>query len=541
MKSTMQNRPLLISGLFDYGRQANFDSEVITFLGDHFVVAKFADVAKRTFKLANALRKAGVKQFDRVATFSMNHQQHLEAYLAVPSMGAVLHTLNVRLFPDQLSYIVKDAEDKIIIFDGALAPLLLKVKDALSDVELFVQVGPGESAGLGNVVDYEEFIANEPEFYEFPELEEDSAASMCYTSGTTGNPKGVVYSHRSTYLHTLMVTSSLTLGINYQDKALVIVPMFHVNAWGTPYACWIAGADMIMPSRFLQAQFLAKIFAELKPTVSAGVPTIWNDLLNFANDHDVDMSSVRLLVAGGSAVPKELVKNYKQRFGVKLVQGWGMTETSPLCALSRPPRGTPPDQEIDWYAKTGKVVPGVEIRITNDYGDPLPNDGISQGEFEVRGPWITGSYFKDPSSERFNNGWLRTGDVGYLSADLYMQISDRSKDVIKTGGEWISSVDLENAIMAHPDVLEAAVIGIPDPKWEERPLACVVLKEGKTTTVEALRAFLQDKVAKWWIPENWCFIDTIPKTSVGKFDKKVLRARYRANELEVISSSNFNE
>jgi fatty-acyl-CoA synthase len=536
MKSTMQQYPLLVSGIFNYGRQANGDSQVTTFLGDHYVTAKFSDVAKRACKLANALKKAGVGRFDRVATFCMNHQQHLEAYLAVPSMGSVLHTLNVRLFPDQLSYIIRDAEDKIIIFDGLLAPALLKVQEALSDVKLFVQVGPSQDdVGRKNVVDYEEFISDEFDDFDFPMFEEDSPASMCYTSGTTGNPKGVVYSHRSTYLHSLMVTSAMTLGINYQDRALVIVPMFHVNAWGTPYACWMSGADMIMPSRFLQAQPLAKMFSELKPTISAGVPTIWNDLLNYSESHEVDLSSVRLLVAGGSAVPKELIRRYKERFGVTIAQGWGMTETSPLCALSQPPRDASEDEKINWYAKTGKVVPGVEIRITDDNGEVLPNDGRTQGEFEVRGPWITGSYFNDPSMDRFNNGWLRTGDVGYLTPDLYMQISDRSKDVIKTGGEWISSVDLENAIMAHEDVLEAAVIAIPDPKWEERPLACVVLKEGKVVNVKDLKEFLTEKVAKWWIPEYWAFLPEIPKTSVGKFDKKVLRARYRANELNVIN------
>jgi len=370
--------------------------------------------------------------------------------------------------------------------------------------------------------------------YDWPQLDERLAAAMCYTSGTTGNPKGVVYSHRSTFLHSMAITAGSSLGISERDSILSIVPMFHANAWGTPYGAFMTGADMIMPQQYLQAAPLAAIIGRHRPTISAGVPTIWSDLLRYSQTNPVDMSSLRMITAGGAAVPRQLIERFRDELGVQLVQGWGMTETSPLCSLATPPRQASPDEEIEWRAMTGRIVPGVEVRICADDGSVLPNDGESVGEFEVRGPWITGSYYGDPSPDRFHDGWLRTGDIGSLDSRGYMQISDRSKDVIKSGGEWISSVELENEVMAHPDVIEAAVIAVPDERWSERPLVAVVLEDGSETTPDDLLVFLSDRVSKWWLPERWSIVPEVPKTSVGKFDKKVLRAQHAEGKLEVI-------
>jgi fatty-acyl-CoA synthase len=344
----------------------------------------------------------------------------------------------------------------------------------------------------------------------------------------------VVYSHRSTYLHSFAVTSGSALGLHQDDSVLSIVPMFHANAWGTPYAAFMVGADLVMPQQFLQAAPLAAIIATHRPTISAGVPTIWNDLLRYSRTSPVDMSSLRMITAGGAAVPRQMIEQFRDELGVQLVQGWGMTETSPICSLALPPKGIPADEEIVWRSMTGRVVAGVEVRVVAEDGSILPNDGRSVGEFEVRGPWITGSYYGEPTPERFHDGWLRTGDIGSLDPRGYMQISDRTKDVIKSGGEWISSVELENEVMAHPDVVEAAVIAVPDDRWSERPLVAVVLEEGSSTTADQLMAFLAGRVSRWWLPERWAFIDTVPKTSVGKFDKRALRATYADDGFEVV-------
>ncbi|MGH9078564.1 MAG: long-chain fatty acid--CoA ligase [Acidimicrobiales bacterium] len=534
MLSTMQDAPLLVSGILQHGQQVYGDSRVVTIVGPagESIEASFTEVAARSEQLAKALGRLGVGDGDRVGTFLWNNQTHLEAYLGIPGFGAVLHTLNLRLFPEQLAYVINHAEDQVIIVDGSLVPLLARVRDQLTTVKHIVVAGAGDASALGETIAYDEWLAAEEPGCEWPTFDERQAAAMCYTSGTTGNPKGVVYSHRSTYLHTLAITSGSALGINERDRVLSIVPMFHANAWGTPYAGFLTGADMIMPQQFLQAEPLVATIERHRPTLSAGVPTIWNDLLRYAQTHDVDLSSLRMITAGGAAVPRQLIERFQDELGVEVIQGWGMTETSPLCALALPPRGTRPEEEMIWKAKTGRVVAGVEVRVAGEDGSILPNNGESVGEFEVRGPWVTGSYYDDPSPERFHDGWLRTGDIGSLDGRGYMQISDRTKDVIKSGGEWISSVELENEVMAHPDVIEAAVIAKPDEKWAERPLCCVVVREGAELSAEELIEHLRPRVAKWWLPDEFAFVAEVPKTSVGKFDKKVLRAHLKDGTLE---------
>lgn len=530
MLSTMQDYPLTIASIFKHGARVHSDSQVVTF-GETVRRARFAEVAERAERLAAALKRLGVKPGDRIGTFCWNSQQHLEAYFAVPCMGAVLHTLNIRLFPDQLAYIINHAEDRMIIVDDSLVPLLARIKGELGAVERFIVIGDGDASALGDVLRYEELIAAEQPGFDWPEIDERSAAAMCYTSGTTGNPKGVVYSHRSTFLHSFAACAGFTFALTDRDKILLIVPMFHANAWGIPYAGWMAGSDFIMPTRFLQAEPLCRIIESERPTFAAAVPTIWNDILNYGEARQVDLSSIRMIACGGSAVPRSLMERFQERFGVPIIQAWGMTETSPLGAVAHPPKGSAPQEAMEWRSKTGRIVPGVELRLMDGERE-LPWDGKSVGEIEVRGPWITGSYYRDPSSDKFHDGWLRTGDVGTVDQKGFIQITDRAKDVIKSGGEWISSVELETKLMAHPAVFEAAVIGVPDERWGERPLACVVLKEGASVTIEELKAFLAERVAKWQIPDRWAFIKEVPKTSVGKFDKKVLRAKYSQGELE---------
>jgi fatty-acyl-CoA synthase len=537
MQSTMQDFPLTISHILRHGQAVHGRGTVSTYDGAAARTATFSEVAARAEQLAKALGRLGVQPGDRVGTFGWNTQEHLEAYLAVPSMGAVLHTLNLRLFPDQLAFVINHAEDRVIIVDASVIPLLARVANQLKTVEHYLVVGPdpaGAGAALGDVLSYDELLAAEDPGYSWPTLDERSAAAMCYTSGTTGEPKGVVYSHRSTFLHAMVVNTASVLALDDRDKVLLIVPMFHANAWGTPYSGWMAGSDFLMPERFLQAEPLCRMIASERPTVSAGVPSIWNDVLQYGRSHpDADLSSLRTVTAGGSAVPRSLMEEFEAHFGVPMIQGWGMTETSPVAAIAYPPK--PFDRgDLDWKSKSGRIIPGVELRVVDPSGAVLPNDGSSAGEFEVRGPWITASYYRDEAADKFHDGWLRTGDVGTIDDYGFMQITDRTKDVIKSGGEWISSVELENELMAHPDVIEASVVGVPDERWAERPLAVVVLAPGSTLTAEGLREWLTSRVARWWLPERWTFIDQIPKTSVGKFDKKALRQRYAAGELDIV-------
>ncbi len=539
MRSTMQDGSLSITSILNYGAKTFPKSTVTTYLGDGGITLSYEDTAKRAASLANALSSIGVKSFDRVGTFAFNTQQHLEAYMAIPSMGAIVHTLNIRLFPDQLAFVINDAEDKVVIVDAAVLPLLARILPQTPSVQALIVVGPFDPSMFEalkiDTYEYEDLIAAHSSLFDWPEIDEFQAAAMCYTSGTTGNPKGVVYSHRSTWLHAISSCTANTLGLSNDDRALIVVPMFHANAWGVPYSGWLAGCDLIMPSRFLQAEHLAKMIKLYRPTLSSGVPTIWNELLLYAETHEVDMSSFRGITGGGSAVPQGLMQGFKERFGLELWQGWGMTETSPICTLGIPPRGTPENERVKYLLTAGRALAGVELRIVDAEGAVLPRSADNLGEIEVRGPWVAGSYYKGVNPENFHDGWLRTGDIGTIDSEGYLRIVDRTKDVIKSGGEWISSVDLENEIMAFPGVYEAAVIGIADEKWVERPLACVVPKPGVELNPKQLVAFLSDRVAKWWLPKQVAIVAEIPKTSVGKFDKKVLRKAFADGELNLFS------
>jgi fatty-acyl-CoA synthase len=448
-------------------------------------------------------------------------------------MGAVLHTLNIRLFADQLTYIANHAKDKIVFVDDVLVPVLEKVAPTFETVEQFVVMGDGDAGDLPNVIRYEELIADQPASFDWPELEDSQAAGLAYTSGTTGNPKGVLYSHRSQLLHSFGTCLSDAMGLKASDRVLPVVPMFHVNAWGIPYAAGLIGSDLIMPMQFLQAEPLAKLIEDEKVTVAAGVPTVWLDVLNYADEKKPDFSSIRTVIGGGSAVPLSLMQAFQERHGIRITQAWGMTEMSPLGTVARPPAGLTEDEEWRYRDTAGRIMPLVEARLITGDGSVAPWDGETTGELEVRGPWIASDYYEDPSGrDKFHDGWLRTGDIASIDSQGFVKISDRAKDVIKSGGEWISSVELEVELMAHPDVAEAAVIAKPDERWQERPLACVVCKEGSSVKAEDLIEHLRPRVAKWWLPDEISFIDEVPKTSVGKFDKKVLRKRLEEGDLE---------
>ncbi|GLW51540.1 long-chain-fatty-acid--CoA ligase [Streptomyces sp. NBRC 14336] len=547
MLSTMQDVPLLISRILAHGSTIHGTSQVTTWTGDAPHRRSYAEIGARAAQLAHALHDdLGVTGDERVATLMWNNAEHVEAYFAIPSMGAVLHTLNLRLPPEQLAWIINHAADRVVIVNGSLLPLLVPLLPHLKTVEHVVVSGPGDRTALAetsvSVHEYEDLIAGKPVGYDWPELDERSAAAMCYTSGTTGDPKGVVYSHRSIYLHSMQVNMTQSMGLTDQDTSLVVVPQFHVNAWGLPHATFMTGVNMLMPDRFLQPAPLAEMIESEKPTHAAAVPTIWQGLLGELTAKPRDVSSLTQVTIGGSACPPSLMKAFDE-LGMRVCHAWGMTETSPLGTIARPPAhavGT--DEEFGYRLTQGRFPASVEARLTGPGGERLPWDGESAGELEVRGPWIAGAYYNGPDAEplrpadKFSeDGWLKTGDVGTISPDGFLTLTDRAKDVIKSGGEWISSVELENALMSHPEVAEAAVVAVPDDKWGERPLATVVLKEGATADFAALRIFLADQagIAKWQLPERWTVIEAVPKTSVGKFDKKVLRRQYAEGTLDV--------
>jgi len=470
-----------------------------------------------------------------VGTFAWNNQRHFELYFAIPCTGAVIHTLNIRLFEEQLTYIVNHAEDKVIFVDDSLVPVLEKLAPSFETVAHYVVMGDGDAGTLPNALRYEQLLKEaEPGAFDYPEVDERQAAALCYTSGTTGNPKGVLYSHRSISLHSSATLMKDGTGLSHADRILAVVPMFHANAWGLPYGAALAGADLILPDCFMGAEPLAKLIAAERPTLMGCVPTIFADLLRYADEHpEVDLSSLTNAACGGSAVPRQLMQDFQERHGVHIFQAWGMTETSPVATYSRPREREHDDAYWEDRAKQGRPLPWVELRLVDDGGGEVPWDGESTGEIQVRGPWIAARYFRDESGdEKFDSGWLRTGDIAAVDEEGFVRITDRTKDVIKSGGEWISSVQLENEVMSQPDVVEAAVIAMPDERWTERPLCCVVLREGASTTAEELLEHLRGRVAKWWLPDEFAFVSEIPKTSVGKFDKKALRAQLSEGTLQ---------
>jgi fatty-acyl-CoA synthase len=531
MQSTMQSFPLTITAILRHASSVHGARKVTTATGGGYRDCTYAELGLQAARLANALRRVGVTGDQRVGTFMWNNAEHLAAYMAIPSMGAVLHTLNIRLFPEQIAYVANEAEDRVVLVDLSLAKLLTPILADLDTVHTVIAVGEGDTAALEEsgkaVLRYSEVMADESTEFDWPDIDENSAAAMCYTSGTTGNPKGVVYSHRSSYLHTMANCTGNGLSISSSDCVIPIVPMFHANAWGLPYAALMAGADLVLPDCHLDARSLIDMIEKLRPTVAGAVPTIWNDVMHcLEKDPGHDVSSLRLVACGGSAVPVSLMRTFEDKHGVQIRQLWGMTETSPMATMAWPPPGTRAEEHWTFRAKQGRPVCGVEARIVDDDGQVLPNDNEAVGEVEVRGPWITGSYYRGHDQSKFDSGWLRTGDVGRIDEQGFITLTDRAKDVIKSGGEWISSVELENCLVSHPDVIEAAVVGVPDERWQERPLAAVVVREGSSVSAADLRAFLADKVVRWWLPERWTFIDEIPRTSVGKYDKKTVRSRY---------------
>ena len=524
--------PLTLQHVLRRMREIYRESEVATLTDDGVTRVTYAEVTGRVDRLCRALASLGVEQGDRVATFAWNSQRHLEVYLAAPCMGAVLHTVNVRLFPDQLAYIFNHAKDRVVLVDDSLVPVLEKVAPALETVEHYVVMGDGDAGSLPNALRYEELLADQREGYDYPVIDERQAAGLCYTSGTTGNPKGALYSHRSNVLHSMASCMTESLGIRNSDRVLPVVPMFHVNAWGLPYTSTMVGAALDMPGRFLAPEPLARLIEAERVTVAAGVPTIWDALLRYADEHEPDLSSIRVNIVGGSAASRSLMEGF-DRHGVTVIHAWGMTETNPLGAIAHPPPESEGEERWGYRVKQGRFVPGIEARIVDSGGHEVDWDGESTGRAPAAHPWVARAYYEEPDEgDKFEHGWFRTGDICSIDDKGYMKITDRTKDVIKSGGEWISSVDLELEIMAHPDVAEAAVISKPDERWAERPLACVVLNEGASVSPEQINEHLSARVAHFWIPDEYAFIDEVPKTATGKFDKKVLRARLEADELE---------
>jgi fatty-acyl-CoA synthase len=524
----MQRTPLTLSMVFDRLRTVYADGRVADVEGE----TTYGAFADRVLKLARVLTdELDVRPGDRVATFGFNSVRHLELYYAVPLVGAVLHTVNVRLFDEQIAWIIEHAEDRVLFVDGGLVDQVAAIAPKLSTVERFVRMGAGpegRDGGLPGLADHDELVDAATPYDDLPPVDEDAALGLCYTSGTTGNPKGVLSSHRGMVLHSFATCMTDHIGLRESDVVLPIVPMFHAFAWGLPYAAPLTGSELVFHGADSSPEQLGAVIASRGVTVSAAVPTIWKSLLPGLHDGTIDASALRLVFVGGAASPRALIEAYDE-LGIEYLQVWGMTETGPLACASRPRRrhrGLSRDQLLDVKERTGTIFAGLEARITDPEGAVLPSDGAAVGELEVRGPWIASGYYGVDADDRFNDGWLRTGDVAFMEPDGEFRIVDRAKDLVKSGGEWISSVELEGHLLAHPQVADAAVVGVPSKRWDERPLAVLVAVDpADPPTLESVRSFLADRVARWWLPDAIEVVDEIPKTSVGKLDKKVIRGR----------------
>ena len=535
----MMDHPLSTQMIFERGERLFAQSHIASFDGNEITRTRFSDTARRARRLAAALLGLGLGLGERVGTYCWNTPHHLEAYLAVPAMGAVLHTINVRLPEDQLEYVINHADDRVLLVDAVLMPNLLPLLVRFTSVAHLVIHGEwagGTNGFVGEVHDHEQLIARFAPIAEWPRIVETDAAAMCYTSGTTGMPKGVVYSHRSIFLHSLASMATDAFAIANHDTILMVPPMFHANAWGMPFSGWLAGSDMILPGQHVQPDRLARVIELARPSLMAAVPTILNDLLQAHALSPIDLSCFRSIVSGGSAVSPALIERVKAAWGVDVMQGWGMTETSPMCVLSAPPRDADGETALRYRTKSGRPVVGMEVRIVSGNGVRRAEDGASVGHLELRGPWVAARYYRQlpEDSPLTEDGWLRTGDVGTIDDLGYVQVTDRIKDLIKSGGEWISSADLENEIIRMPNVNEVAVVAVPDARWEERPLAVVVMAQGHVPDYRAMRRLLADKFAKFMVPEYWASMSVIPKTSVGKIDKKSIREQVDSGALNVL-------
>ena len=539
MRGLMMNMPLLISSLIRHASDHHGDTEIVSRLTEGGIHRyTYADAHQRSRQLANAILKLGIKSSDRIGTLAWNGFRHMETYFAVSGTGAVLHTINPRLFPEQIAYIVNHADDQYVFFDITFAPLIDGIATHCKNVKGWVAMTDRAhmpSMKTASVLCYEELVAAESDQYEWPIFDENTASSLCYTSGTTGNPKGVLYSHRTTILHSYAIALPDVMNLSARDVILPVVPMFHVNAWGTPYACAMVGAKIVFPGAGLDGASLYELFENERVTMSAGVPTVWLGLLNYVKQNNLKFTTMNRTVIGGSACPPAMIKTFQDEFGVRVLHAWGMTELSPLGTMNTfkdKHFSMTEEQRVAIQQKQGRVIFGVEMKIIDGDGNALPHDGKAFGDLLVRGPWVIGEYFKSEGGNPLTpEGWFPTGDVATIDADGYMQITDRSKDVIKSGGEWISSIDLENLAIAHPDVAEAAVIGIYHPKWDERPLLVVVKKPGAAVTREDLLKFFDGKIAKWWMPDDVAFVEQLPHTATGKLLKTKLREDFKAYKL----------